>query len=91
MNTLQIIALVLLGVMVTAINIYTETKYRGAHRRSNAKRTNNTQGNRDFLETTKIVRPDFATEEHFKRAGESRRPAGRSEGSYNDTRKESER
>ena len=90
MNILQIIALVLLGVMVTAINIYTETKYRGAHRRNNAKRTNN-QRNRDFLETTKIVRPDFATEEHFKRAGESRRPAGRSEGSYNDTRKESER
>lgn len=90
MNILQIIALVLLGVMVTAINIYTETKYRGAHRRNNAKRTN-TQGDRDFLETTKIVRPDFATEEHFKRAGESRRPAGRSEGSYNDTRKESER
>ena len=90
MNILQIIALVFLGVMVTAINIYTETKYRGAHRRNNAKRTN-IQGNRDFLETTKIVRPDFATEEHFKRAGESRRPAGRSEGSYNDTRKESER
>ena len=90
MNILQIIALVLLGVMVTAINIYTETKYRGAHRRSNAKRTN-IQGNRDFLETTKIVRPDFATEEHFMRTGESRRPAGRSEGSYNDTRKESER
>ena len=90
MNTLQIIALVLLGVMVTAINIYTETKYRGAHRRNNAKRTNN-QRNRDFLETTKIVRPDFATEEHFKRAGESRRPAGRSEGSYNDTRKEDKR
>lgn len=88
MNILQIIALVLLGVMVTAINIYTETKYRGAHRRNNG---TNAQGNRDFLETTKIVRPDFATEEHFKRAGESRRPAGRSEGSYNDTRKESER
>lgn len=88
MNILQIIALVLLGVMVTAINIYTETKYRGAHRRSNG---TNKQRNRDFLETTKIVRPDFATEEHFKRAGESRRPAGRSEGSYNDTRKESER
>ena len=90
MNILQIIALVLLGVMVTAINIYTETKYRGAHRRSNAKRTN-IQGNRDFLETTKIVRPDFATEEHFKRAGESWRPAGCSKGSDNDTRKESER
>lgn len=88
MNILQIIALVLLGVMVTAINIYTETKYRGAHRRNNG---TNKQRNRDFLETTKIVRPDFATEEHFKRAGESRRPAGRSEGSYNDTRKESER
>ena len=88
MNILQIIALVLLGVMVTAINIYTETKYRGAHRRNNG--TNN-QRNRDFLETTKIVRPDFATEEHFERAGESRRPAGRPEGSYNDTRKESER
>lgn len=88
MNILQIIALVLLGVMVTAINIYTETKYRGAHRRNNG---TSTQRNRDFLETTKIVRPDFATEEHFKRAGESRRPAGRSEGSYNDTRKESER
>ena len=46
MNILQIIALVLLGVMVTAINIYTETKYRGAHRRNNG--TNN-QRNRDFL------------------------------------------
>ena len=90
MNILQIIALVLLGVMVTAINIYTETKYRGAHRRSNAKRTN-IQGNRDFLETTKIVRPDFTSAEHFERTGESRRPAGSAKGSYNDTRKESER
>ena len=88
MNTLQIIALVLLGVMVTAINIYTETKYRGAHRRSNG---TNTQRDRDFLETTKIVRPDFATEEHFKRAGESWRSDRSAKGSYNDTRKESER
>lgn len=88
MNTLQIIALVLLGVMVTAINIYTETKYRGAHRRNNG---TNTQGNRDFLETTKIVRPDFATEEHFERAGESWRSDRSAKGSYNDTRKESER
>lgn len=88
MNILQIIALVLLGVMVTAINIYTETKYRGAHRRNNG--TNN-QRNRDFLETTKIVRPDFATEEHFKRAGESWRSDRSAEGSYNDTRKGSEK
>ena len=92
MNTLQVIALVLLGVSVTAAYIYTETKYKykGAHRRNNAKRTN-TQGDRDFLETTQIVRPDFTSAEHFKRTGESRRPAGRSEGSDNDTRKESER
>lgn len=91
MNTLQVIALVLLGVSVTAAYIYTETKYKGAHRRNNAKRTNNTQGDRDFLETTKIVRPDFTSAEHFKRTGESRRPAGSAKGSDNDTRKESER
>ena len=90
MNTLQVIALVLLGVSVTAAYIYTETKYKGAHRRNNAKRTN-TQGDRDFLETTQIVRPDFTSAEHFKRAGESRRPARSAKGSDNDTRKESER
>ena len=85
MNILQIIALVLLGVMVTAINIYTETKYRGAHRRSNG---TNTQGNRDFLETTKIVRPDFATEENFERTSDNRQSDRSAEGSYEDTRKE---
>lgn len=85
MNTIQIIALVLLGVSVTAAYIYTETKYKGAHRRNNGTYT---KGNRDFLKTTQIVRPDFATEENFKRAGENRQFEGCSEGSYDDTRKE---